>query len=209
MGEAEAFVYVVDDDRSVRKGLARLLRSAGYTVETFSSAAEFLARERREGVGCLVLDVRMPGLDGMELQAELVARGFDLPIVFLTGHGDIPMSVQAMKQGAVDFLTKPVDDEALLDAVRQALRQCESRRAERREAEAVRARLRLLTSRELEVLRCVITGARNKRIAAHLGISEQTVKIHRGRVMKKLGLTTAAELLEACRLARIRPLTDL
>jgi FixJ family two-component response regulator len=205
MADAEEFVYVVDDNPSVRKGLARLLHSAGHAVETFSSAAEFLARERREGVGCLVLDVRMPGLDGMELQAELAARGVDLPIVFLTGHGDIPMSVRAIKQGAVDFLTKPVDEEALLDTVRQALLQHASRRAERREIEAVQGRLRRLTSRELEVLRCVITGARNKRIAAHLGISEQTVKIHRARVMGKLGISNWTALFRACQRVGIEP----
>jgi len=209
MADAKEFVYVVDDDPSVRKGLTRLLRSAGHTVETFSSAAEFLARKPCEGVGCLVLDVRMPGLNGMELQTELAARGVDLPIVFLTGHGDIPMSVQAMKQGAVDFLTKPVDEEVLLHTVRQALRQHASRRAERRETEAVRGRLRLLTSRELEVLRCVITGARNKRIAAHLGISEQTVKIHRTRVMTKLETNTWTALFRACQRAGIEPSSGL
>lgn len=209
MGDAEEFVYVVDDDPSVRRGLTRLLRSAAHTVEAFSSATDFLGRERCEGVGCLLLDVRMPGLDGMELQAELAARGVDLPIVFLTGHGDIPMAVQAIKKGAVDFLTKPVDEEVLLNTVHEALQRHASCRAELRAAEAVRERLRLLTSRELEVLRCVITGARNKRIAAHLGISEQTVKIHRARVMTKLEMKTWTALFQACQRAGIEPSTGL
>jgi FixJ family two-component response regulator len=209
MVDAEEFVCVVDDDPSVRRGLTRLLRSAGHTVEAFSSATDFLGRERCEGAGCLVLDVRMPGLDGMELQAELAARGVDLPVVFLTGHGDIPMSVQAIKKGAVDFLTKPVDEQVLLNSVHEALQQHASRRAELRATEAVRERLRLLTSRELEVLRCVITGARNKRIAAHLGISEQTVKIHRARVMAKLEMNTWTPLFQACQRAGIEPSTGL
>ena len=209
MADREEVVFVVDDDDAVRKGLARLLRSVGHTPVTFAGAAEFLSRENYGGIGCIVLDVRMPGLNGMELQAELAARDVDLPIVFLTGHGDIPMSVQAMKQGAVDFLTKPVDERALMDSVQQALRRHRSRRAERQEAEAVQARLQMLTSRELEVLRCVIAGARNKRIAAHLGIAEQTVKIHRARVMAKLGVHTWTELFQACQRAGIEPSPDL
>ncbi len=209
MTEAELLIYVVDDDPAVRKGLERILRSAGHSVVTFASAAEFLALKSFDAVGCLVLDVAMPGLDGMELQAELAARCVDLAIVFLTGHGDIPMSVKAIKNGAVDFLTKPADEKELLGAVSQALMRHENRRAERREAEAARARLRLLTSRELEVLSCVITGARNKRIAAHLSIAEQTVKIHRGRVMAKLGVKTATALIQVCQHAGIEPQTGL
>jgi FixJ family two-component response regulator len=209
MTDREEVVFIVDDDDAVRKGLARLLRSVGYTPVTFACPAELLSQENYDGIGCIVLDVRMPGLNGMELQAELAARDIDLPIVFLTGHGDIPMSVQAMKQGAVDFLTKPVDERVLLDAVQQALRRHKSRRAERQEAEAVQARLQMLTSRELEVLRCVIAGARNKRIAAHLGIAEQTVKIHRARVVAKLGVHTWAELFQACQRAGIEPSPDL
>ena len=209
MGDAEEFVYVVDDDPSVRKALARLLHSAGHTVETFSSAAEFLARERCQGVGCLVLDVRMPSLGGMELQAELAARGIDLPVVFLTGHGDIPMTVEAMKQGAVDFLTKPVDEEVLLDAVHQALLRHRAARSERLEVQALQERVASLTPRELEVLRCVITGALNKQIAARLGIAEKTVKIHRARVMEKLGVTSVAELVQSCQHAGVEPLASL
>ena len=205
MTDKEDVVYVVDDDSAVRKGLARLLRSAGLAVETFPSAAEFLARDRYQGVACILLDVRMPGVNGMELQADLAAQNNDLSIVFLSGHGDIPMSVAAMKKGALDFLTKPVDEDVLLDAVRQALRRHRASRSERQEAQAVRARLESLTPREQEVLRCVLPGALNKQIAAHLGIAEKTVKIHRGRVMKKLGLTTVAELIQACQRAGIGP----
>lgn len=209
MTDEEEVVYVVDDDAAVRKGLARLLRSAGVTVETFASATEFLARDHFEGVACILLDVRMPGVDGMELQAHLKEQGIDLPIIFLTGHGDIPMSVEAMKKGALDFLTKPVDEGPLLDVVRRALLRNRADRSNRLETQSVRARLESLTPREREVLRCVITGARNKQIAAHLGIAEKTVKIHRGQVMKKLGLTTVAELVQACRRAGIEPLTGL
>ena len=209
MTEADEIVYVVDDDPAVRKGLVRLLRSAGHEVMAFASAMEFLARDHHQGVRCILLDVRMPGVGGLELQANLAAQGVDLPIVFLTGHGDIPMSVEAMKQGAADFLTKPVDEEVLLNAVRQALLRHRSFQTESQEAYAVRARVRSLTDRELEVLRWVIGGARNKQIAVHLGIAEQTVKIHRGRVMKKLGLSTATDLVKACQQAGIEPLTGL
>lgn len=205
MTETDEIVHVVDDDPAVREGLARLLRSAGHEVLAFASAEEFLARDHHQGVGCIVLDVRMPEIDGLELQTSLGTLGVDLPIVFLTGHGDIPMSVKAMKQGATDFLTKPVDEEVLLNAVHQALLRHRSFQTERLEAQAVRARVQLLTDRELEVLRWVIGGARNKQIAAHLGIAEQTVKIHRGRVMKKLGLSTATDLVKAGQQAGIEP----
>ena len=186
MTAPDEIVYIVDDDASVRTGLARLLRSAGYAVETFASAAAFLDREHRAAVACLVLDVRMPGVDGLALQAELSARDAGLPIIFLTGHGDIPMSVAAMKQGARDFLTKPVDEVVLLDAVRQALQTHRASLSERLAATAVQERLASLTPREREVLSWVIGGALNKQIAAQLGIAEKTVKIHRGRVMEKM-----------------------
>lgn len=208
MLDAGETVPVVDDDPAVRKGLARLLRSAHHSVQTYASAAEFLARAGDDGVGCIVLDVRMPGLDGIELQERLAARGDDLPIIFLTGHGDIPMSVQAMKQGAFDFLTKPVDEEVLLGAVNRALLRHRAASAERLQTRALRARLESLTPREQEVLRWVLSGALNKQIAANLGIAEKTVKIHRGQVMKKLGLTSVAELIHACRCAGIEPLKD-
>ena len=209
MPEVKEVVYVVDDDPGVRKGLARLLRSAGLAVETFASAAAFLGRSRGESVGCILLDVRMPGQDGMALQAELADQGVDLPIVFLTGHGNIPMTVEAMKNGAVDFLTKPVDDEVLLDAVHQALLRHQAARSERLEVQVLEERVASLTPRELEVLRCVITGALNKQIAAHLGIAEKTVKIHRARVVEKLGVTHVADLVRVCQRIGLEPLTCL
>ena len=209
MADEEEIVHVVDDDVDARKSLARLLRSAGYAVETFAGAAELLAQDLNQRAGCILLDVSMPGLGGMELQAELNAQGVDLPVVFLTGHGDIPMSVRAMKEGAVDFLTKVAEEEVLLAAVQQALLLHRSRRAERREIAAIRARTESLTSREQEVLRYVIAGARNKQIAYVLGISEQTVKIHRRRVMAKLGVNTVTALIQVCQRAGIEPQTGL
>ena len=201
MTEMAEIVYVVDDDASVRTGLKRLLRAAGLTVEAFDSAEAFLARGQSDQVACLVLDVHMPGLDGLALQAELSARQASLPIVFLTGVGDIPMSVAAMKHGASDFLTKPVDETVLLEAIRHSL-------ARQRTHLAERARLMSLTPREGEVLRWVIGGALNKQIAAHLGIAEKTVKIHRGRVMEKLAVGSVAELVGLCQQAGVRPLKD-
>jgi len=209
MDDETGVVYVVDDDPAVRKGLDRLLRSAGLAVEAFASAAEFLAWDGQDGIGCVVLDVRMPGISGMDLQADLVARGIDLPVIFLTGHGDIPMSVEAMKTGALDFLTKPVDAEVLLNAVRQALHRHRAARTGRLETQAMRTRMESLTPRELEVLRCVVTGALNKQIAAHLGIAEKTVKIHRARVMEKMSVASLAELVQTCQRAGIEPLTGL
>jgi FixJ family two-component response regulator len=209
LADDEEIVHVVDDDVDARKSLARLLRSAGYAVETFAGAAELLAQDLNQHAGCILLDVSMPGLDGMQLQAEMNAQGVDLPVVFLTGHGDIPMSVRAMKEGAVDFLTKVADEEVLLEAVQQALLLHRSRRAERREIAAIRARTDSLTSREQEVLRYVIAGARNKQIAYRLGIAEQTVKIHRGRVMAKLGVNTVTALIQVCQRAGIEPQTGL
>jgi FixJ family two-component response regulator len=199
-------VYVVDDDASVRTGLGRLLRAAGYAVEAFDSAETFLARgQRGDQLACLVLDVHMPGLDGLALQAQLSARQASLPIVFLTGVGDIPMSVAAMKQGACDFLTKPVDETVLLAAIRQALARQRADLADTLVVNALRARLMSLTPREWEVLRWVIGGALNKQIAAQLGIAEKTVKIHRGRVMEKLGVGSVAELVSLCQQAGVRP----
>ena len=208
MTAPDEIVYIVDDDASVRTGRARLLRSAGYAVESFAAAAAFLDREHRAAVACLVLDVRMPGLDGLALQAELSARDAGLPIIFLTGHGDIPMSVAAMKQGARDFLTKSVDEVVLLDAVRQALQTHRESLSERLAANVVQERLTSLTPREREVASWVIGGALNKQIAAQLGIAEKTVKIHRGRVMEKMEASSVAALVSLCRQAGIQPLHD-
>jgi FixJ family two-component response regulator len=205
MTEKPPTIFVIDDDASIRKGLARLLTSAGLSVETFSSAEEYLQREPHDGLGCIVLDVRMGGLSGTELQVRLAQSGCDIPIIFLTGHGSIPMGVGAVKQGAVDFLTKPVDDEVLLQTIDRALARHEGIVRERTEIEAMRARLDTLTPREFEVMRCVLVGALNKQIATRLEIAEKTVKVHRGRVMEKLGITSVAELVRFCAAAGVPP----
>jgi FixJ family two-component response regulator len=190
-----SLVFLIDDDASVRKGVARLLRSAGYKSETFASASEFLAREQYAGPTCLIVDVRMPGLNGMDLQETLIQRRREEQLVFITGHGDISMCAQAMKAGAVDFLSKPFDDEQLLQCVERALiRSAEQRRRSGEKNEARRL-LDLLTPREFEVMQLVITGMLNKQIAAELDVAEKTVKVHRGRVMQKLGITSVAELV--------------
>ena len=186
-------VSIVDDDDAVRAGLARLMRAAGFQVDAFSSAEDYLNRAKRDGPECLILDVRMDGLSGLELQERLSRGRLTCPIIFLTGHGDIPMSVQAMKEGAFDFFTKPVNGRQLLEAVANALETHARILAET--ACPFRARLENLTAREFEVMRCVISGALNKQIAAHLDIAEKTVKIHRGRVMHKLGIESVAELV--------------
>ena len=174
MDEPGGMVFVIDNDASVCRGLSRLLRSAGYETEAFHSAADYLEREPFDGVGCLVLDVRMPHLSGIELQLRLNEQHSDLPITFLTGHGDLPMGIEAMKRGAENFLTKPVDEEALLDAVRRALVRHRAVRTQRLELAAVEARLDTLTPREYEVLQCILGGAINKTIAADLSIFEQS-----------------------------------
>jgi RNA polymerase sigma factor (sigma-70 family) len=186
---------VVDDDAAVLKGLSRLLRSAGLAVATFSSPREFLDRHDPNAPGCLVLDVAMPELNGLELQRTLLARGHEPPIIFLTGHGDIPMSVKAIKRGAVDFLTKPVSDDDLLTAVRDAIEKDRRQRQARAEVADIQQRLATLTPREREVLEHVISGQLNKQIAADLGTVEKTVKVHRARVMAKMKVQSVAELV--------------
>ena len=188
-------VFVVDDDAAVLKGLARLLRSAGLAVATFSSPREFLDRHDPDAPGCLVLDVAMPELNGLELQQTLIARGHELAIIFLTGHGDIPMSVKAIKHGAVDFLTKPVSDDDLLTAVRDAIEKDRLQRQARAEVADIQQRLATLTPREREVLEHVISGQLNKQIAADLGTVEKTIKVHRARVMEKMKVQSVAELV--------------
>jgi len=196
-------VFIIDDDPSVRKSLSRLVRSLGFGSESFASAEEFLGRERYDGVGCIVLDVRMPGLGGMELQDELVKGEFSMPIIFITGHGDIPMSVQAMKKGAVDFLPKPFDDDELLEAVQKAIEKDREAKAERSATRDILTGIERLTTRECEILRYVITGMLNKQIAFKLDIAEKTVKVHRGRIMEKLGAHSVAELVRLAEKAGI------
>ena len=192
-------VFVVDDDASVLRGVKRLLRSAGFTGETFASAREFLERYDSNAVGCVILDLAMPGFDGLQMQQALADRGSVLPIIFLTGHGDIPTSVRAMKGGAVDFLTKPVSDDELLAAVRNAIQRCEALSRTREEIESIRRRVATLTPREREVLAHLLSGKLNKQIAADLGTVEHTIKVHRARVMQKMqarSLTALVQLAE-------------
>ncbi len=188
-------VFLVDDDLGVLKALSRVLRVEGWVVETFASAEAFLARAERPADGCLVLDVSMTGLDGLALQHQLAAAGQVLPIVFVTGHGDIPMSVKAIKAGASDFLTKPVQAQALVAAIRAAIAQDQSARDADADAAGLRQRLANLTPREREVLAAVAAGRRNKEIAADLGVVEQTVKFHRARIMERMQAANVAELM--------------
>jgi FixJ family two-component response regulator len=206
MSETEAMVFVVDDDAPMRESLKNLIRSVGLQVELFASAQEFLRSKRPDLPGCLVLDVRMPGLSGLDLQKRAGDAGIDIPIVFITGHGDIPMSVRAMKAGAVEFLTKPFRDQDLLDAIQQALERDRKARDQRASLEELRNRFSSLTSREREVMKGVVAGLLNKQIGAELGTSETTVKIHRHQVMEKMGAGSLPELVRmADRLGILAP----
>jgi len=194
-GRRDATVVVVDDDASVRTALARLLDADGYDVEVYASSAEILARPVDDTPTCLVLDVRMPGLDGLALQEHLHAAGRDPAIVFLSGYGDVPTSVRAMKAGAVDFLEKPIESDALLAAIERALARDRAARAIRRERASLAERYETLTAREREVLALVVGGLLNKMVAQRLGASEKTIKVHRGRVMTKMRAASLAELV--------------
>jgi len=198
MRETGPTVFVVDDDDAVRRSLTRLLRSAGWNAEVFASAGDLLERAPISGPGCVLLDVHMPGMSGIELQDRMAEAGITLPVVFLTGKGDIPMSVQAMKHGAVDFLVKPVEEDVLFQALDQAIRRQAAESATRHHRDSIMARLNVLSVREREVLEQILQGRLNKQIAYDLGIVEKTVKAHRGRIMEKMEAHTIAELVHLC-----------
>jgi FixJ family two-component response regulator len=202
--EPSSVVFVVDDDASVRDGLKSLLRSVDLYVETFGSAPEFLQSKLPDAPGCLVLDVRLPGLSGLDFQAQLAKAGIGIPIIFITGHGDIPMSVRAMKAGAVEFLTKPFREQDMLDAIRVALERDRDRRDQDRKTSELRKTFDSLTSREQEVMGLVTAGLMNKQIAAEIGVSEITVKVHRGNVMRKMEARSLADLVRMADALAIR-----
>jgi FixJ family two-component response regulator len=195
MNEDNPIVFVVDDDRSIRESLSNLIRSVGLNVQTFASAQEFLISQRPQASSCLVLDVKLPGLSGLDLQQELAKVDVPIPIIFITGYGDIPMTVQAMKAGAVEFLTKPFRDQDLLDAIHQALEHDRRARHRRAKTEKLRSRYSSLTPREREVMALVVVGLLNKQIAGELGTSEASVKVHRQHVMEKMGASSLADLV--------------
>ena len=191
----QAVVFVVDDDASVRDALRRLIRSVGLHVELFGSAQEFMAKQRPDAPACLVLDIRLPGISGLEFQSQLAAANIPIPIIFITGHGDIPMSVRAMKAGAVEFLAKPFRGQDVLDAIQVALKRDRTRRQEETEIAALRERFESLTPREREVLPLVVSGRLNKQNAADLGTSEITIKVHRASIMRKMQAESLADLV--------------
>jgi FixJ family two-component response regulator len=196
--EERPVVFVIDDDESVRAGLEDLLRSVNLKVEAFASSEEFLGRRRPEAPGCIVLDVRLPGQSGLEFQQALLANNIRLPVIFISGHADIPMSVRAMKSGAIEFLTKPLREQDLLDAIHAGIRRARAMRLEEREIADLQARLSSLTPRELEVLPLLVAGRVNKQVAGELGLSDLTVKIHRGQIMRKM---RAKSLIDLVRMA--------
>ncbi len=205
MTEESPIVFVIDDDASARRGFARLLRAAGFQVETYSNAQKYLNRDTYDGPGCILLDVKMPGLNGLELQTILGERGDTRPVVFVTGQGDVPSATKALKSGAQDFLTKPVDGDQLLSIVGKSIEMDMAAREEHAQLIVISRRLKRLSPREYEVMTHVIAGKLNKKIAIDLGISEETVKIHRGRVMHKLAVASVADLVRLADRANVAP----
>ena len=195
MSADRAVVFVVDDDASMRRSLESLLRSVGNDVRLFASAQEFMQAPRPDAPGCLVLDIRLPGMSGLTFQQELAKAGVGLPIIFITGHGDVPMTVRAMKAGAAEFLTKPFDDQVLLDAIDAAIERDRARRRDAASLAVLNARYNELTEREKQVMKLVVAGSVNKQIAAELGLSLVTIKVHRGQVMRKMLAKSVAELV--------------
>jgi FixJ family two-component response regulator len=202
--EAASFVYVIDDDASMREALQSLFASVGLPVETFGSALEFLGKKLPDAAICLVVDIRLPGMGGLDFQTELIKANIDVPIIFITGHGDIAMTVKAMKAGAVEFLAKPFRDQDLLDAVKLALERDETKRKRRKTSAVVRSQFESLTPREQEVMGLVTAGLMNKQVAAEMGVSEITVKVHRGNAMRKMNANSLADLVMLADLLGIR-----
>lgn len=198
MTEQPPTVFVVDDDSSLRRAIKRLVESVGLQVELFRSAEEFLQAKRPDVQSCLVLDIRLPGISGLDLQRELADTNVDIPIIFITAHGDILMAVRAMKAGAVEFLTKPFRDQDLLDSIRRALARDDTRRVQEAEVAKLQERVNSLSPREREILALIVSGLLNKQIAAEIGTSEGTVKVHRGNLMRKMGAQTVVELVRMC-----------
>jgi FixJ family two-component response regulator len=205
--EAQRVVYVIDDDPPMREALMSLFRSVGLHVETFGSASEFLEKKLPDAAICMVVDIRLPGLSGLDFQAELIKANINVPIIFITGHGDIAMTVKAMKAGAVEFLTKPFRDQDLLDAVKLALEKDEAKRKSQKTIAGVRSLFESLTPREQEVIEWVTAGLMNKQVAAEMGVSEITVKVHRGNVMRKMGANSLADLVRMADMLGIRRIT--